>query len=121
MPAVRQDRINEVCKQSLSEAMRAMKDPRLSSMCAVTQAEVTRDLKHAKVKVSVYGTEEERKLSIEALNSAKGFLMRELAEKMQLRRVPTLHFELDNSIEYSIHISKVIDEISAARKENSDD
>ena len=100
-------------KRALSEVIRdCVKDPRLSGMCSITKVEITKDQKYAKIYVSVFGQEEEgRKASVEVLNSASGFIARELNSRVRMRRIPALHFVLDTSIEYSVHISQMLREI----------
>ena len=113
MSNIRTDRLNEEAKKVLSEIIRELKDPRLSPMTTITQVEITNDLKYAKVYVSVYDeSEEARKDSVLALNHASGFIARELGKRMQIRRLPQLKFLLDTSIEYSVHIAKVLNSLS---------
>ncbi len=112
MSAIRADRVNEEVKKTISEIVRELKDPRLSPMITITQVEVTNDLKHAKVHVSVYDEDEQARFaSVDALNHANGFIARELGRRMLIRRLPMLKFQLDTSIEYSVHISKVLSEL----------
>lgn len=112
MPSIRYDRIGEEIKKALSEVIRELKDPRISFMTTIMSVSVTSDLELAKVRVSVYDKDEEaRKASVEALNYAKGFIAREVGKRIDIRRMPKLRFELDTSIEYSIHIAKLLDEV----------
>ena len=118
MPAIRQDRMNEEVKKTVSEIVREMKDPRLSPLTTITQAEVTNDLKHAKLQVSVYDQDETvRRDSVDALNHAAGFIARELGRRMTIRRLPALRFELDTSIEYSDHIGKILAQLNIPKEE----
>lgn len=122
MSAIRQDRLNEEIKKTVSEVIREMKDPRISPMTTITQAEVTNDLKYAKLMVSIYEADEQvRKASIDALNHAAGFITREIGHRMQIRRLPSLKFILDTSIEYSVHIAKILDTLHVDKQENSDE
>lgn len=117
MPVKRLDRINEEVKKTLSEIIRELKDPRISPMTTVLMAEVTNDYKHAKVRVSVYDKDDSvREETVKALNYAKGFIARELGKRMDIRRLPELHFTLDSSIEYSVHISDILEELKRNRK-----
>ena len=112
MPNIRYDRINEEVKKTVSELIREMKDPRISAMATITQCEVTRDLKYAKLRVSVYDKDEAvRKETVDALNHAAGFLSREMGRRMRIRAVPQMHFELDDSIAYSVYISNLINQL----------
>ncbi len=116
MRDTRSDRMNEEFRKALSEAIRSdIKDPRVSEMCTVSRVEVTKDLKHAKVFVSVYADEDQRQASIQALQNAAGFIGHAVASYIDVRRMPSFHFELDESIAYSVHIAKVIDDIQKQR------
>lgn len=109
--ALHQERVNAEFKRVLSDAIRSIKDPRFSSMTSISNVEVSRDLKHANVLVSVYDSEEKQKETLDILNRASGLLAHEVNNRMRIRRVPQMHFVLDQSIEYSVHIGKVLDEI----------
>ena len=76
---------------------RDLRDPRIGFL-TLTGAEITRDLRHAKVFVSIYGTEEEQKQTLKALNSASGILRGEFARRVHLRLAPDLEFRLDEGI-----------------------
>lgn len=113
MSLIRRDRINEELKKSASEIIREMKDPRVSGMATIIRAEVTPDQKQAKLFVSVYDNDEQsRKETIAALNHAAGFIGHEIGQRMILRRIPALKFVLDTSIEYSVHISNVLNSLN---------
>ena len=112
MSAIRSERMNEEVKKTISEIMREMKDPRISSMATLTKCEVTSDLKYAKLAVSVYDDDEgRRKATVDALNHAAGFIGREFGARMRIRAIPSLKFTLDNSIEYSVHIGKILNSL----------
>jgi ribosome-binding factor A len=103
------DRISEQVKKEVSEIIQnELKDPRLPQMVSVTEAEVTRDLRYAKVYVSVMGTETDKKNALQALKNAAGFVRREIGQRLQLRYTPEILFELDNSIERGVYITKLI-------------
>jgi ribosome-binding factor A len=122
MANVRYNRIGEEIKKVLSEAIRELKDPRISPMTTIVAVEISSDLNLAKVKVSVYDENEQtRSDSVLALNHAAGFLSREIGKRMEIRRVPQLRFILDNTIEYSAHISKIIDEINKPKGESGNE
>lgn len=105
-------RINEEMKHELSNILKfTVKDPRVSEMTSVLRAETTPDLKHCKVYISVLGDEEAKKNTLEGLKSSVGYIKNELAKKVNLRNTPELHFVIDESIEYGIHISKLIDDV----------
>ena len=120
MPSVRYDRINEELKKALSEIVREMKDPRISPMTTILRVEATNDLKLAKFKVSVYDKSDDvRKETVAQLNRAEGFIARELGKRVDIRRIPTLKFTLDDSIEYAVHISEIINQLNSERKKDN--
>lgn len=122
MASVRYDRINEEIKKALSEIIRDMKDPRVAPMTTVMAVEATNDLKQAKVRISVYDEDENaRAETIAALNRAEGFIARSLGKLIDIRRVPTLKFTLDDTSEYSVRIAQIIDKLNQERKGESDE
>ena len=115
--SIRYERMNEEIKKTISEIIKDMKDPRVSDMTTIMSVDVTNDLKQAKVLVSVYDKDDEvRRGTVEALNHGSGCITRELGKRMQLRALPKLNFKLDNSIEYSVHISEIIDSLHKNEK-----
>src|SRR5690554_5098624 len=109
----RVNRISEEVRKVVSELLfNGLKDPRIHSMTTITNVEVTRDLRYAKIYVSVLGNDEEKKNTIEGLESAKGFIRNEIGKKIDLRYVPEPIFHLDESIEQGIYMSKLIEELS---------
>jgi len=108
----RVERVKEEMKRELSAIVRGLKDPRISQMTSIVAADVTKDLKYAKVYVSVMGTEEEKKNTVEALKSATGYIKREIASRLDLRCVPHPTFVLDKSIDYGMHINDLIHKIN---------
>ena len=112
MASFRAQRIDEQVRRAVEEILCSeVKDPGLTAMVSVVRADVTRDLMHAKIHVTMIGTEEEKERSREAIKRAVGFIRRSLANKVDLRRVPDLTFVWDNSIEYAVSISQKIDEV----------
>ncbi len=109
MATFRSDRRNEEVKKTVSEIIREMKDPRISPMTTLTDVDMTKDLKYAKIKVSVYDDDEKQRISsVEALNHAAGFIAHELGARMRIRAVPSMKFSLDNTIAYSVRISEIL-------------
>lgn len=107
----RTDRISEEMRKEVSAIIQnELKDPRLPKMISVTTADVTRDLRYARIYISVLGTEEEKKSAISGLKSAAGFIRREIGHRLQLRYTPELLFELDDSIERGVYITKLIND-----------
>lgn len=98
--------------RELSEIIRnEIKDPRISEMTSVVTVEVTPDLKICKAYVSVLGDEEAKKKTLAGLRSAEGYIRKKLASNVNLRNTPKIIFVVDNSIEYGVHMSKLIDDI----------
>lgn len=106
-------RINDEIKREVSEILRAgLKDPRVGVMTSVLKVETTNDLKYCKLYVSVLGDDKQKAEAMEGLKKASGFIRKELAMKINLRNTPELKFILDDSLEYSIRMSKLIDEVN---------
>ncbi len=115
--SVKNRRINDEVMRELAQIIRDIKDPRVSPMTSVLQVEVAPDLKNCKVFVSVLGSEEDAKKTMQGLESASGFIRSELARKVNLRNTPQLTFVLDDSIAYGVAMSHRIDEVTAADRE----
>ncbi|MHB8066060.1 MAG: 30S ribosome-binding factor RbfA [Ruminiclostridium sp.] len=116
--AERITRISEEVKKEISNIIQnEIKDPRLPSLVSIIACNVTKDLSHAKVFISVLGNEEEKKNAIMALKSAAGYIRRELGHRVKLRATPEIHFELDTSIEHGMYINKLLDEAKKEYKE----
>ena len=113
MANYRQGKINDAVMQAMNEAVREIKDPRVSSaMVTITAAEVTPDLKFAKIYFSsIMGDKNDVK---RGLVSATGFLRRTLSQKLNLRITPELTFCEDKSIEHGAHIAKLLNSIEFA-------
>lgn len=113
----RNTRISEEIKKELSDIISTdLKDPRLPKMVSITNVDVTKDLRYAKIYVSVLGNDEEKKNAIIGLKSAAGFIRREIGQRIQLRYTPEFIFEIDNSIERGIYMTKLIKSTMADSK-----
>ena len=88
-----------------------LKDPRLEISVVVNQVLIAQDMRHARVLVGARGTQAEQKGAIKALEHAANFIRHEIVERLQLRRVPELHFALDNSQEYTERIDQILKEM----------
>jgi len=120
MSSIRIDRYNEEIKKSISQIIQEMKDPRISPMTTITQVEITRDFRFAKARVSVYDKDEKvRQETVDTLNHASGFIVHEMGQRIDIRRLPQMKFVLDDSIAYSEHISKILNSLKT--KESEDD
>lgn len=113
--SVKNTRVNEAVREELSRIIRTeIKDPRIAVMTSVTAAIVAPDLKTCRVMISVLGDDQEKKDTMDGLRSAEGFVRRELARSLNLRNTPELRFVLDESIEYGVRMSKMIDDVVGA-------
>lgn len=111
--SVRNTRINGEVLKELSNIIRSeIKDPRINPMTSVVAVEVAPDLKTCKAYISVLGDEKSQKDTITGLKSAEGYIRRQLARTVNLRNTPEIRFILDQSIEYGINMSKLIDEVT---------
>lgn len=111
--SVKNTRINGEVLKELSNIIRSeIKDPRINPMTSVVSVEVAPDLKTCKAYISVLGDEKSQQDTIAGLKSAEGYIRRELAKTVNLRNTPEIKFILDQSIEYGINMSKLIDEVT---------
>lgn len=112
MANFRTQKVNHDIQRIISKIIRDdVNDPHVPAMCSIIRADVTKDLKYAKVYVSVLGDEEKNESAVKALNKAAGFIKHRLSETMVTRSVPTLKFIVDNSIRYSIDIQQKLEDI----------
>ena len=122
--SVKNTRINGEVLKELSNIIRSeIKDPRINPMTSVVSVEVAPDLKTCKAYISVLGDEKSQQDTIAGLKSAEGYIRRELARTVNLRNTPEIKL-LDQSIEYGINMSKLIDEVTKKDDEshkNSDE
>lgn len=116
--SIKNTSINMEVQKELSQIIRLeIKDPRIHPMTTVVSVEVTPDLKFCKAYISILGDEEAGKATIEGLKSAEGYIRRELARRVNLRNTPEIKFILDQSIEYGVNMSRLIDEVTKDIKE----
>ncbi|MBS1252004.1 MAG: Ribosome-binding factor A [Anaerolineales bacterium] len=114
----RQKRISELLKEELGRLiLRGVQDPRLAGV-TVTDVEISPDLSYAKVFFSLIGDNEEKEDAQEALDHASGYLRHEIADRLELRRIPELSFRLDRSIERG---QRILDLLYQIEQENEDD
>jgi ribosome-binding factor A len=107
----RTDRVGDLLRAELSDLLaREVADPRVR-LASVTSVDLSPDLRHAIVEVSVLGSDDERELAIGALRGAQGFLRSRLARKVRLRVVPELQFRLDRGSEHSQRISDLLESL----------
>jgi ribosome-binding factor A len=103
-------RVNEAVRQVLSEAVGELKDPRIGFV-TVMGVETSPDLRHARVFVSVLGSEAKREKSLAGLAAAHGVLQARIASELRLKRTPQLAFEYDPTVERGLRVSQLIDEL----------
>lgn len=115
----RVNRISEELKREISDIIKSeIKDPRIAEFTSVTFIDVTKDLRYAKVYISVLGDDKKMEDTIEGLKSAAGFVRREIGKRMKIRYTPEILFEPDKSIERGIYISKLIDKANKTGEDN---
>lgn len=111
--SIKNIRINAEVQRELSRIIQQeIKDSRIHPMTTVVMAEVTPDLKYCKAYISVLGNEEAQKSTMEGLKNAKPYIRRMLASSVNLRNTPELTFVLDQSIEYGVHMTGLIDAVA---------
>ena len=113
MANYRGGRINEEVRREVSNIIQnEIKDPRLTAMVSVTAVKVTKDLRYAKVFVSIFGKDDEEKNNtFIALKNASGYIRKEIGQRINLRYNPQIIFELDDSINYGMHIEELIQRV----------
>ena len=115
------DRISEEVRRETDAIIREeLNDPRIGGTWSVTRAEVTGDLRYAKIYVSVL-EDDRREALMEALKNAKGFIRRALGKRMIIRYAPELIFISDKNIEYGVHIAKVLAETGITEEKTDDE
>ncbi|OUP51020.1 30S ribosome-binding factor RbfA [Lachnoclostridium sp. An181] len=117
--SIKNTRVNQEVLRELSQIFRdGIKDPRVAPMTSVVAVEVAPDLKTCKAYISVYGDKKAQEDTILGLQSAEGFIRRELAHRLNMRNTPQIRFVLDQSIEYGVEMSKKIDAVTRDLKED---
>ena len=120
--SIKNTRVNAEVQRELSNILRdGIKDPRVAPMTSVVTVEVAPDLKTCKAYISVLGDEKAQKDTITGLQSAEGYIRRELAHRVNLRNTPEIRFIVDQSIEYGVNISRKIDEVTRDLKDEADE
>ena len=106
-------RINDEIKKEVSTILRGeLKDPRVGVITSVLKVDTTKDLKYCKIFVSILGDDEKKEEVMQVLNRASGFVRSLIAKRINLRVTPEIKFILDDSLEYSFKIDKIIREIN---------
>ena len=119
--SIKNTRINGEVQRELSNIIRGeIKDPRINPLTSVVAVELAPDLKTCKAYISVLGDEESQAKTLAGLKSAEGFIRSKLAKTVNLRNTPEIRFVLDQSIEYGVKMSKMIDEVTKDIKSEDD-
>ena len=119
--SIKNTRVNTEVMHELSNILRGgIKDRRVAEFTSVVAVEVAPDLKTCKAYISVLGDEKAQADTIKGLQSAEGYIRRELAHSLNLRNTPEIRFILDQSIEYGVAMSKKIDDITKGSKKEEE-
>lgn len=122
MAKQRTDRLNSLLKEVISEVIRRdVKNPHVSELVTVTRVDITKDLHHAKVYISVIGTPEQKNETLHALSSASGFIAVNASKKVVMRYFPELVFKLDDSVDKQMRIQELLGEIATEREQRQHD
>ena len=114
----RLQRLNALFRQELSELIRSeLRDPRLADVVSITRVDISPDLQNANVYASVMGDEQAKTSTMKALTAAAPFLRHHLIERITIRRTPTLHFVLDQTIEEAAHILELMKQVPDTKSE----
>ena len=120
--SIKNTRVNAEVQRELSIILQnGIKDPRVAPMTSVVAVEVAPDLKTWKAYISVLGDEMAQQDTIKGLQSAEGYIRRELARTVNMRNTPEITFIMDQSIEYGVNISRKIDEVTRDLKNGADE
>ncbi|MGD0765254.1 MAG: 30S ribosome-binding factor RbfA [Dehalococcoidia bacterium] len=107
------ERLNDQFQEEISDLLRRqVKDPRVAVFMTITRVETSPDISHAKVYVSIMGTDEEREGALRGLHAASSFIRHELGRRLSLRRAPELSFRQDDSMEQGALVLDLLDQVS---------
>jgi ribosome-binding factor A len=120
MEGKRSEKVADLIQKEISQMLvRSIKDPRIGFV-TITRVTVSEDCRFAKIYFSVAGTVEEREKSRMGLDSAKGYVRKELGRRIRLRYTPEIMFQFDPSIEYAIHMEELIQSLHQGKEPNGD-
>ena len=109
-----QAEIQRIVSELLIEGL---KDPRIDPMTSVSKVELSNDTSVATIYFSIYGSQKTKEDTLDALENAKGYIRSRLAKVLEIRQVPELRFKIDESVEYSIEIQKILNKLNSESKE----
>lgn len=110
-----QAEIQRIVSELLIEGL---KDPRIDPMTSVSKVELSNDTSVATIYFSIYGSQKTKEDTLDALENAKGYIRSRLAKVLEIRQVPELRFKIDESVEYSIEIQKILNKLNSESEEN---
>ena len=120
MKSKRVDRLNSLLREVISEVItKDLSNPNVSKFTTVTSVDITKDMKYAKVQISVIGSQEEKEKTIKALNQAAGFISVNSSKKVVMRYFPQLTFELDTSLDKHMKIDEILKDIKKEKDSRS--
>ncbi len=112
MASFKLQRATEDLKRELAAVIRELKDSRITSMLSVIKVDLSKDMSYAKVYVSDLNGADASALAVKGLENAKGYIKREISNKLGLRKAPELKFIIDDSLEYSANINRILEDIN---------
>ena len=116
------ERLNSVMQQEISDLLREqINDPRLTTLISITRVSISPDLRNAKIFVSALGDKVNKDEILEGFTAATGFLRSQLANRLQLKYMPELGFQFDDSIERGAKVLKLIDQVASEDAKNKDE
>ena len=116
------ERINSQLRSEISKMILTdIKDPRISGVVSITRVETTGDMSYAKVYVSVYGSDTDKRNTLKAMSAARGFIQNELLHRLAIRRPPSLSFRLDETIEQGNEILELLDSLDIPPEEPTEE
>lgn len=116
----RMEKVQKLARQVLGELIHDLKDPRVG-FATVTGVRISPDLRHARVLVSVMGTEDEQKDTMAGLNSAKPYLRGEMGRQMRMKYLPELVFELDHQLDDALRVEKLLHQIHEEKRNHPEE
>jgi len=121
MEGKRSEKVGDLIQKEISQMLlKSIKDPRIGFV-TITRVTVSEDCRFAKVFFSVAGTQAQRESSMKDLDSAKGYVRRELGRRIRLRYTPDIMFQFDPSIEYAIHVEELIQSIHQGKEPHGEE
>lgn len=111
-----QAEIQRIVSELLIEGL---KDPRIDPMTSVSKVELSNDTSVATIYFSIYGSQKTKEDTLDALENAKGYIRSRLAKVLEIRQVPELRFKIDESVEYSIEIQKILNKLNSESEEKA--